>query len=166
MWHFFLFFFHFVVVKTSSRQLYSVLAGTLTTPFLFLCVFWGISPNRRTLGRYVKGALPILYVLMFPWKYFFSISIGKKWGNEKRVVYVRGVTCPSRWTLRCGDSPSWGPSSNHHRAAFAAISIMSLSVGLGLIPNLTNSQSRIGANEWRFGEGGLRCWPQRTKSSN
>jgi len=122
MWHFFLFFFHFVVVKTSSRQLYSVLAGTLTTPFLFLCVFWRISPNRRTLGRYVKGALPILYVLMFPWKYSFSISIGKKWGNEKRVVYVRGVTCPSRWTLRCG-------GSNHHRAAFTAISIMSLSVG-------------------------------------
>jgi hypothetical protein len=69
MWHFFLFFFHLVVVKNSSRQLYSVLAGTLTTP-----VFWGISPNRRTLGCYAEGAPPILYVLMFPWKYFFSMK--------------------------------------------------------------------------------------------
>ncbi len=44
--------------------------------------------------------------------------------------------------------------------------IMSLSVGLSSTLGLKNLQSRIGASEQGFGKGGLRCWPQRTKSSN
>ncbi len=32
-------------------------------PFLFLCVFWGISPSKRTLRHYARGALQLY---MFP----------------------------------------------------------------------------------------------------
>jgi hypothetical protein len=119
MWHFFLFFFHLVVVKNSSRQLYNVLVGTLTTTFLFLYVFWGISPSKRTLGRYAERAPPILYVNMFPGNFCFY-EIRKKWGNEKRVVYIGGMTCLFRWTFMCGGSHSWCPSSNHYGVAFMA----------------------------------------------
>ncbi len=63
-----------------------------TTPFLFLCVFWGISPSRRrTLGRYyARGTRSILCVPTFPWKYFFFYETREKQGNKKRVVYRRG----------------------------------------------------------------------------
>jgi hypothetical protein len=43
-------------------------------PFYFKCVFWGISPSRRTLRHYAGGASPILYVPMFSWKYFFFMK--------------------------------------------------------------------------------------------
>jgi hypothetical protein len=39
--------------------------------FISVCIL-RVSPSRRTLGCYAEGALPILYVPMFPWKYFFS----------------------------------------------------------------------------------------------
>ncbi len=65
-----------------------------TTPFLFLCVFWGISPSRRrTLGHYyVRAAPSILCVprFHFQWEYFFFYQMRKKQGNKKRVVYTRG----------------------------------------------------------------------------
>ncbi len=65
-----------------------------TTPFLFLCVFLGISPrppSRRTLGRYAGGAPPILYVLTFPRKYFCFTKLEIR----KKVVYIKGgsMTC-------------------------------------------------------------------------
>jgi hypothetical protein len=38
-------------------------------------------PPTRTLGHYARGAPPILYVPMFPWKYFFST----KWDRSKEI---------------------------------------------------------------------------------
>jgi hypothetical protein len=79
-----------------------------TTPFLFLCVFWGIPPpSRRTLGRYAGGAPPILYVLTFPRKYFCFTKLE----NKKRVVYIRGGsrTCAFSWGLGTAlDAPTSG----------------------------------------------------------
>jgi hypothetical protein len=54
----------------------------------------------KTLGPYAEGAPPILYVPMFPWKYFFSTKcerseeIKKNVISTKRVVYVRGGSHP------------------------------------------------------------------------
>ncbi len=71
-----------------------------TTPFIFLCVFWRISPSRRTLGHHAKGA-PQFYTICFhvPMKIF---ATGKRHWNEMRVVFVRGGshTCSFSW--------SWG----------------------------------------------------------
>ncbi len=43
-------------------------------PFSFSVYFEGSSPSKRTLGHYVKGAPAIVYVLTFPWKYFFFMK--------------------------------------------------------------------------------------------
>lgn len=48
---------------------------------LFTRVFWGISPNRRTLGVVCWGSSPIFYVPTFPWKYFFST----KWERSEEI---------------------------------------------------------------------------------
>jgi hypothetical protein len=55
-----------------------------------------------------------------------------KWGR---------VTCFFRWTFKCGGSPSWGPSSDHHGVALAVTWVMNLSVRLGLACSLTNSRT-------------------------
>jgi len=62
------------------------------------CVFWGISPNRRTLGCYDGGAFPILYV---PMEICLLYKRRKKGGNFKRVVFVREgpSTCAFSWGL-------------------------------------------------------------------
>jgi hypothetical protein len=65
----------------------------VSNSLLFLCVFWGISPSRRTLGCYASGAPPIVHVPTFPWK--------KKLGNQKRAIYTRGDSC-------CTHAFSWG----------------------------------------------------------
>jgi hypothetical protein len=55
------------------------------TPFLkkikFYVYFEGSPLAKKTLGRYVGGSSPILYVPMFPWKYFFSTKWERSQGN-------------------------------------------------------------------------------------
>jgi hypothetical protein len=48
----------------------------------------GLSLIRRTLGCYAGEAPPILYIPML--EIFLFYKMGKKRGNKKRVVYVRG----------------------------------------------------------------------------
>ncbi len=36
-----------------------------------MCI-WRDVPQQKTQGHYAAGAPPILYVPMFPWKYFFT----------------------------------------------------------------------------------------------
>jgi len=60
---------------------------TLTTP---LCVFWGISPSRRTLGRYVWGSSPNFTCSHIFMEIFLFYQTGKKRGNKKTLAYVRG----------------------------------------------------------------------------
>jgi hypothetical protein len=80
------------------------------TPFLFLCVFWGISPSRRTQGHKL-GSSPNFN--MFPCSHrniSFLRKSRKKGGNRKRVVYVRGGSCIHAF--------SWGsgtPSGSYPR---------------------------------------------------
>jgi len=58
-------------------------------------VYFEGSPLAEDPRAVAEGAPPILYVLTFPWKYFFSTKYktGKKSGNKKRVVYVRRGSC-------------------------------------------------------------------------
>jgi hypothetical protein len=58
---------------TSLARLASQLF-TQTTPFIFSCVFGGISPNRRPKGIMLRELPQLFYVPMFPWKYFFHRS--------------------------------------------------------------------------------------------
>ncbi len=91
--------------------------------FISVCIL-RVSPSRTTLGCYAGGALPILYVPMFPWKYFFST----KWERReemKRELFVCGgggvlvhmrfwehprahvLECPSLRRMHCtGTSPT------------------------------------------------------------
>jgi hypothetical protein len=46
--------------------------------FIFMCILREIFPRKKTLGHCARGAPPILYVPMFPWKYFFPMKMGKK----------------------------------------------------------------------------------------
>jgi hypothetical protein len=79
------------------------------TLFLNFWVYFEGSPlRRRTLGCYPKGAPPILYVPMFPWKYFFSKKWGKMEGKKKREwrkhresLLGGGGGGPSGWEIRC-----------------------------------------------------------------
>jgi hypothetical protein len=104
-------------------------------------------PQQKNPRVLCRGSSPNFICSHVPMEIFLFYEIGKKWGNEKRVVYLRGGTCPSRWTLKCGGLPSQGPSSNHRGAAFTTAWIMSLNVGLGSTPSLTDSQSCIGVNK-------------------
>ncbi len=82
------------------------------TFFEIKLVFWGISPCRRTLGCYARGAPLVLYVPMFLWKYFFSTKWEKNWGNTKRIVSVRGGSCTCVFSWGLGTpvgSRSWVP---------------------------------------------------------
>ncbi len=58
-------------------------------PFSF-CVYFERSPSsKRTLGHYVKGAPPILYVPTFPWKYFFFMKQERR-EEIKRELFMQG----------------------------------------------------------------------------
>lgn len=58
------------------------------------------------------------------------------------------MTCRSRWTLKCGGSPSQDPSPYHHKVALVTAWVTSLSVRLRLTPGLTCSQAaQVLANE-------------------
>jgi hypothetical protein len=73
------------VYRTPHLQICKQLA------FLFLCVFWGISPSWRTLGAYYAGGvMPNFYVLKIPRKYLFSTKHERKKETKKIVVYRRG----------------------------------------------------------------------------
>jgi hypothetical protein len=85
----------FLLVNYSIIQCF-----TNNTLFISICI-WGIFPSRRTLGHYAEGAHPILYVPMFPWKYFLFT----KWERSeeiKRVVYERGGSSPSAFSWGLG----------------------------------------------------------------
>jgi hypothetical protein len=56
------------------------------------------------------------------------------------IVHEGWAPCPSRWTVKCGSSPSQGPLPDHSRATPMTAWVMSLSVGLGSTFNLTDSQ--------------------------
>jgi hypothetical protein len=49
------------------------------------------------------------------------------------------MSCLSRWTFKCGGSLSQCPNLDHYGAAPLRTWVMSLSVGLGSTPSLTNS---------------------------
>jgi hypothetical protein len=68
---------------------------------------------------------------------FFNFFCGYK--GRQASLQKGEVTCPSRQTLECGDSPSRRPSLDHHRVAPTAAWVTSQSVGLSLIPGLTYS---------------------------
>jgi hypothetical protein len=48
-------------------------------------------PAEKTLGCYATGAPLVVYVPMFPWKYFFFTKWDKREGIKKRIVFLRGV---------------------------------------------------------------------------
>jgi len=85
------------------------LSGTRGKSFLFMCVVWGISPSRRTLVCFAGGAPLILYVFMFPWKYFFHRKWERREEKKRRIVSIRGGswTHVFSWGLRTplGSSP-------------------------------------------------------------
>jgi hypothetical protein len=62
-----------------------------------------VSPSRRTLGCYAKGGPPILYVPIFPRKYFLFYEMRKKRGNEKR--FTKGKFLYSCVPLRFWEHP-------------------------------------------------------------
>ncbi len=82
--------------------------NTLPTPFLFLCVFWGISPRRRTQWDYAGGPPQSN---MFPCSHG-NISLlwnGKEARKSKEsLVYIRGGshTHGFSWGLRTTTSSS------------------------------------------------------------
>ncbi len=53
-----------------------------------MCILMVLPPQKNPRAL-CWGAPPILYVPTFPWILFFY-QTRKKWGNKKRVVYVRG----------------------------------------------------------------------------
>jgi hypothetical protein len=68
-------------------QLYCVplvFKPTNNSLFIFSVFFWGISRNKRTLGAvcFLSSHVPI--------EIFLFHKIGKKWGNQKRVVLLKG----------------------------------------------------------------------------
>ncbi len=56
------------------------------------------------------------------------------------IVHEGWVTCPSRWTVKCGGSPSQGPSLDRYGATPMTTWITSLNVGLGSTFNLIDSR--------------------------
>ncbi len=97
--------------------------------FLFLLVFWGISPRRRSLGRYAVGeSLLYFYIPMFPWKdvlmgrirkiqkheekgdrsWKFKKTRRKEWRKEKEEIFFYGMwRFPySSCVLHCSETPS------------------------------------------------------------
>jgi hypothetical protein len=66
---------------------------------------------------------------------FFNFFSGHK--GRQASLQKGEVTCPSRQTLKCGGSPSWRPSLDHHRVDPLAAWVTSLSVGLSLTFGLT-----------------------------
>jgi hypothetical protein len=70
-------------------------------PFYILCVFWGISLSRRTLGRcYAGGSSPNFVCSHIPMEIFLFYKMGKKWGNKnKRVVYLKERFPSYSWVL-------------------------------------------------------------------
>jgi hypothetical protein len=50
-------------------------------PFYFYVYFEGSTPEKKTLGHCARGAPPILYVPMFPWKYFLPM----KWERSEEI---------------------------------------------------------------------------------
>jgi hypothetical protein len=63
----------------------------VSNSLLFLCVFWGISPSRRTLGRYARGASQIVHVLTFPWRGYIMCSVMRK------STCITGIRTLARW---------------------------------------------------------------------
>jgi hypothetical protein len=59
-----------------------------------------------------------------------------------------------------------GPSPDHYGVAPMATWVMSLRVGAGFDFQFDRLMSRIGADEWGFGEGGPRWCPRHAKSLN
>jgi hypothetical protein len=56
------------------------------------------------------------------------------------IVHEGWVTCPSRWTVKCGGSPSQGPNPDSYGATPTTASVTSLNVGLGSTFNLIDSR--------------------------
>ncbi len=78
-----------------------------TNPFLFLCVFWGISPRQSTLGHYARLSPPILYVPMIPWKFIFLWNTKEVRKQEGSCLHKGFRTRAFSWRL--GTSKSSRP---------------------------------------------------------
>ncbi len=59
--------------------------------FYFYVYFEESPPAEKTLGCYATGAPLVLYVPMFPWKYFFFTKWDKREGIKKKIVFLKGV---------------------------------------------------------------------------
>jgi hypothetical protein len=97
-------------VPRSSQKLNSQLSSCKQLPFYFLCVFWGISPSRRTLGCYIMPR-ELSNFNMFPCSHG---NISFLWnGKEARKSKVSGGsrTHVFSWGSR---TPSGAPPSGEH----------------------------------------------------
>ncbi len=72
-----------------------------TTPFLFSMCFLRDLPQQKNLRGDMLGELPNFLCSQVPMEIFLFHKIGKKWGNQKRVVYTRAgsCTCAFSWGL-------------------------------------------------------------------
>jgi hypothetical protein len=71
-----------------------------------MCILTVLPPQKNPRAL-CWGAPPILYVRMFPWNFIFY-QTRKKWGNKRRVVYVRRGSCTHAF------SPGLGRTSGSH----------------------------------------------------
>ncbi len=55
--------------------------------FYFYVYFEESPPAEKTLGCYATGAPLVLYVPMFPWKYFFFTKWDKREGMKKKKLF-------------------------------------------------------------------------------
>ncbi len=87
-------------------------------PFYFYVYFEGSPPSKRSLSVLCGGNSPILYVLTFPWKYFFfSMKWERSKGNQTKesplhkgevLVLVRSLEVweqPQAHVVKCPSLP-------------------------------------------------------------